>query len=382
MEKNIVSLLVLLFVAMGFNGISKSTNDLFNCNITINFKNSTIKDGEVFYLNKNLLDNSCVIIDSCVKKNNKIFFSQKVKEPFTAVISSKENGRILSPPFVVFKDDVFIDWIDYDYEDIYPQNLSKAIGGEGSFIKQYARSFNIENERIRYIHNQLSQFGDLNIKSPNYDYFSNYEKNIYDWIVKNNDKYYTISKLYFVRGELSNKTLLMSLESLKNNFGDTTIYSVLTNYVKTRQTSQIGGQFIDIELIDNMQRNVKSKDVFLPNKELYIVDFGASWCGYCILQAREINENYSSIDTTKMQIISISIDQKINDWLKFEKREKFKWKSYMVNGKLDKDNVRSLFSIVPAYFILDSKKNIIAKYDALDSIPFLKFKQNIKIKNN
>lgn len=366
--------IVLFLLAISCQKSSNSFNIPFDYNLTVNFKESSIPDGEVFYLKKYLLDNSLKIIDSCKKVNNLLFFKKKIKEPFIGEIHIKFNNNyklatVSTPMMIVTNDSLHIEWNDWNEKTKIPMKIS---GGESEFLNMYAFKFIFPYNRQIEVNNEISKFGLLPSKNPNYKYWSNYEILFYEWIVKNSNKYYTLLKLYDNRNSLSNKTLSNCLACLQNNFENTSVYNLLTKYLRDRISSKIGEKFIDIKLIDNKQNEITSKEIFQPQKELYILDFGASWCGYCIVQAREINKNYSKIDTTKIQIISISIDKEVNDWLQYNKKENYKWKTYLLNNKLDNSSVKSLFTVIPAYIILDSDKKILGKYTSLDSIPFLK----------
>lgn len=354
------------------------SNTSFNCDIKVNIKDSKIKDGNVFYLQKDLFNSGdWEIIDSCVLKNSTLNFKTHLKEPVIGVISLKSNDTLAVRGFVIANKPININW--HKVISFFKDDSTAVLvdGGEFEFIKKYVSKFDISSysKDIDFdILSQISQFGVVDPKNANYEYWVNYEKEFYKWVVNNSDKYFTLIRVYDLRGSLSEKTIFSCLEALKSNYSNTTIFNILLKHLKTRRASQAQGNFIDIELIDNKQKSLKSKDIFLPQKDLFIIDFGASWCGYCILQARELNKNYESIDTTKIQIISISLDKNLDDWLKFEKRENYKWKSYIVNNKLDKYQVKSLFSYFPTYFVLDKNKKIIGKYYSLDDIPFLKLK--------
>lgn len=372
MKKNIILLLTLFFISIGFAKTTKGNYIPFNCDIKVNIKDHKIPNGSIFYLRKNFSDDhSWPIIDSCTLKNNKLIFNTRLKEPLIGYLSLKNNDTIFSPDFVISNKPINIEWIKKNPVSVIIN------GGERQFIEQYARSFNIleYNRDIQFdISSQISKYGVVQSKNPNYEYWINYQKQFYKWVTNNPKKYYTLIKLYYNRGDLSEKTIVNCLESLKAAYSNTTIYSILSKYIKSRKASLLEGKLINIDLIDNKHKNIKSTDVFLANKDFYVVDFGASWCGYCILEARELNKKYESIDTTKIQIISISVDKEINDWLKFEKRENYKWKSYVVNVKLDQGHTQSILSWFPTYFVLDKNKKIIGKYNSLDAIPILKLK--------
>lgn len=359
---------ILFFITLNIGCHEKSNHFIspYTTNIKVKFIDSKIPDGEVFYLNKFLLDYSTIIIDSSIKNNDLLKFRSPSKENFLGIITNKRNET--SPMVVVTDDTINIDW--YNWKET--KKPSKVLGGENTFFKKYQLKYIFPYDRESEVNLEIAKSGTLQLNNKNYAYWSNYEKRLCNWIDQNTDKYYSIIKLYDNRGNLSNGTLLYCLESLKENFKDISTYKRLQGYLKNRKKSQIGEKFTNFEVVNSEQKVLNSKNIFLPDKEKYVIDFGASWCKYCIVQAREINKNYSKIDTTKIQIISISIDENIRDWLSYNKKENYKWESYMAN-KNKINNIKSIVSLIPAYYVLDKNKKIIGKYNNLETIPFLIF---------
>ncbi|WP_035668612.1 redoxin domain-containing protein [Flavobacterium sp. 83] len=344
---------------------SNKFNTPYSINVTVKFNISKIPDGEVFYLHKLLLDYTAIVIDSCVKRNNLLRFKTKTKESFIGIIKNKNN----SVQFIATNDSIYIVWNDWD--EITKKRII-VNGGENDFFEKNHSKYVFPYNRNLNVNLQISKYGIVNSRDKDYLYLANYEKQFYNWINENSDKYYSTIKLYENSRNLSNNTLLKCLESLRENFKNTFVYNTLQEYFKNRKNSQIGERFMDFKVINSGQKTVKSESIFESNKEKYVLDFGASWCKYCIIQAREINKNYSKIDTSKIQIISLSIDEDKDRWLLYHKKENYKWKGFLINKNKGNDNIRSIISTIPAYFVLDKDKKIIGKYDALDSIPFLK----------
>lgn len=359
--------LLFLLVIVSCKETSNKFNTLYSINVTVKCNISKIPDGQVFYLHQLLLDHTTKVIDSCVKRNNLLLFNVKAKEGFRGLIKNNYDGN--SVEFIATKDPIHIVWNDWNEKTKKGMIIT---GGENDFFKKNHSKYVFPyNGNLNL---QISKYGTVNSTDKNYLYWSIYEKQFYDWINENSNKYYSIIKLYENRENLSNNTLLKCLESLNENFKNTFVYDNLQEYLEKRKNLQIGGVFFDFKVINSEQKIVESKNIFETNKEKYVLDFGASWCKYCIVQAREINKNYSKIDTSKIQILSISIDEDMHRWLLYHKKENYKWKSFIINKNNGNDNITSIVSTIPAYFVLDKDKKIIGKYDALDSIPFLKLK--------
>lgn len=338
----------------------------YTTNICVKFINSKINEGETFYLKKEQLDFSVITIDSSKKMNNQLVFKTKTNENFKGIITYKSDN---SPAFIVTNEPIELLWNDWNKET----KLKTVItGGENSFFYENNLKFSIPFDKAFEINSEISDYGFVNKEKNNFKFSTTYNDKFYNWINDNRDKYCPILDLYYYRESLSNYTLEKCLNTLYENHRDTNEYKAIEAHLKSRKKNHIGEKFVDFIVIDKNNKTLQCEFIFKKNKEKYIVDFGASWCRYCIVQARKINNKYSQIDTSKVQIISISIDKKREDWLLYTKKENYKWSGYMINEK--DTTIRPIISLIPYYYVLDKNKKIIGKYKNLESIPFLKFK--------
>ena len=345
----------------------------FTSNINVKFMNFEVIDGEVFYLQKILPNRSYVVIDSAKSKNNTIRFNTYSKEDFLGIISRKKN--FYSATITVTNDSIQLDWYDWEKSKI----RSKVKGGETDFYQKNQLRYIYPYSTFIEVNLEIAKYGKVPENNSNYDYWVKYEKQFCNWVNDNTDKFYTLMKLYDNRINLSTKNLENCLMALKDNFEKHTVYIEIVSYLKTRETSKIGNKLIDFEVQDKNQKTIKSNLIFEPKKEIYIIDFGASWCKYCIIQAREMNVNYSKIDTSKIQIISLSIDENKENWLKYEAKEQYNWKSYLLHN-ISSNPMKKLIETIPYYIVLDKDKKIIGKYNSLYEIPHLKIKPNNLVK--
>lgn len=60
----------------------------------------------------------------------------------------------------------------------------------------------------------------------------------------------------------------------------------------------------------------------LESNKTYIIDFFASWCGSCQKEIPLICTLDDKIDHSKVEIIGIDVDQKVNEGIAFQKRLK------------------------------------------------------------
>ena len=94
--------------------------------------------------------------------------------------------------------------------------------------------------------------------------------------------------------------------------------------VKKALPVAIGAQFIDGELIDQNGKTVKLSDTFKKGSYT-MLEFWASWCGPCRGEIPHLKEVYKEYHNKNFEIISISVDNKQEDWEKALEEEKMGW---------------------------------------------------------
>jgi len=91
-----------------------------------------------------------------------------------------------------------------------------------------------------------------------------------------------------------------------------------------------------------------------------IVDFWASWCGPCRAEIPNLKALYKKYQSKGLEILSISVDAKQNDWKKALNEEKMAWPQ--INAQESKPVMASyLFSGIPYMVVVDKEGNIIEK---------------------
>lgn len=75
----------------------------------------------------------------------------------------------------------------------------------------------------------------------------------------------------------------------------------------------VGKTFIDYDLITPERKMVKLSD-YMGNSKFTIIEFWASWCAPCIAEVPRLNKLYGKYKNKGLKIISISLDDNINNW--------------------------------------------------------------------
>ncbi len=103
----------------------------------------------------------------------------------------------------------------------------------------------------------------------------------------------------------------------------------------------------------------------LEGKKYLIIDFWASWCGPCRKSIPLLKKLYGQYSDKGLQILSISIDKKVDEWKKACREEKLPWLSYRDNSGID-----AMYKVqfIPALFIVDADGKLVAEKIAADEL--------------
>jgi len=91
-----------------------------------------------------------------------------------------------------------------------------------------------------------------------------------------------------------------------------------------------------------------------------LLDFWATWCGPCIGEMENLHKAYEKYKSKKFEILSLSLDQKPDDVVKFRKDTwKMPWLHAFVTDDQDLTNAFEVVAI-PRPLLLDGSGKIVA----------------------
>ena len=91
-------------------------------------------------------------------------------------------------------------------------------------------------------------------------------------------------------------------------------------------------------------------------KKYVLLDFWASWCGPCRRELPNVKKAYADFKDKGFGVVSISIDQKEEDWKKALDEEKMEWPNFRSQEVADQFKVKA----VPTVYLCDAEGNIVA----------------------
>lgn len=153
------------------------------------------------------------------------------------------------------------------------------------------------------------------------------------------------------------------LATIDVSLHDTPAYRQLKETVETFYPTAIGEKYTDINLLDENGKEVKLSDYVKPG-QYNMVEFWASWCGPCRGEIPHLRHAYDAYGKGKdgLNMISVSIDEREQDWKKALQEERMKW-TQLNDYKGWTGDVITKYKVngVPFCLILDKEGKIVAR---------------------
>lgn len=157
---------------------------------------------------------------------------------------------------------------------------------------------------------------------------------------------------------------LQALENAYKYLGEesrkTTSGRLLLQKIERIRATKSGEPAPDFTLNDLNGKSICLQDI---KAKILIVDFWASWCGPCRLSNPNLRKLYEEFHSKGLEIIGISLDEQKHSWIKAVEKDQLPW-IHLSSLKGWKCEVARAYNVtgVPALFVLDSQKRIIATH--------------------
>lgn len=165
-------------------------------------------------------------------------------------------------------------------------------------------------------------FGEYHIRALAEELDSIYESKENEFI-QNNNNIVAASLIYARLFALNkNKMLREKYELLGDSARNTILGNILTKYVENGVDLRKGALFPDFTLQTPQGKPVS---LYSVKAKVKIIDFWASWCGPCRAENSHVKELYEKYHDKGLEVISVSLDDKKDKWLKAIEQDGLPW---------------------------------------------------------
>lgn len=156
------------------------------------------------------------------------------------------------------------------------------------------------------------------------------------------------------------KAIDEALQAWNNSLDTTLQMQHLKEFIAREKKTAEGCTFTDFVAQDVQGNDVHLSDVAGRGK-VVLLEFWASWCGYCRRANPALVEVYKKFSPKGFEVFGLSLDRSKDDWQKAYEADKLPWPQYisqaMENGPADLYNV----SGIPFNVLIDGEGVIVAK---------------------
>jgi thiol-disulfide isomerase/thioredoxin len=291
---------------------------------------------------------------------SKTYFVINTLQPFFAHVEIIRDSSILarSSDFIITDD---IIKITFDSSSPEP----KVSGGENEFYyKHRLLLFSLpaliaDNPQFKtaLLKNSYEpQLPDIRLRL----YYNEFENNVIDMVSAHRSYYYILKKLLDRKDYFSLKSLEKCYSLLTDTLRNTSEGKELEQYIKQSKKLLIGQTVPAVNVLDEL--GVKHELTSVRDTAKFtLIDFWASWCLPCRESMKVIKKIYPQIDTSRFQIVAISIDKSKSNWLKAVEEDRMPWKNYYDPGGWE-GQISKVFNLdyIPQNRIIDTTGRMIA----------------------
>ncbi len=146
----------------------------------------------------------------------------------------------------------------------------------------------------------------------------------------------------------------MYIHLVKNNLLPNTLFSVLLFFFIsiTSYGLNVGERAPDFSVVDQHGKTIHLNQY---QGKVVLVEFWASWCGYCKLLNEELIDIYKAYHPQGFEIISISLDTKPEDWKNAIQKDLLNWPLHAIDTKGWNSTLVPLYGVdgLPSTFLID-----------------------------
>jgi peroxiredoxin len=294
-------------------------------------KTSQIENGEKVYLEYNLDEEfeAQIIIDSTVIENDSFQFITKLPYyPLKSVVFTKNYKE--SKLIWIENKEILFDASNSDFRNaIVIGSETEKLANEINLLSNTLTYEEINKEKLAFIKNH-----------PN-----------------------SILSAFYLSEQITdiNKQKIINFyDSFSKPIKESKYGQFIAKFIELNKSLKIGDDFVDFEMESPNSVKIKLSD--FKNKVL-LLDFWASWCAGCRKTHPDLVKVYDEYKDKGFEIISISLDNKKDNWTKAIEQDNLTW--IHLSDLKGTHNIAKLaygISAVPDNYLIDINGKIIGRH--------------------
>lgn len=318
MKNTIFGIILILF---------SSCNDKSSAEFSLTGKTRGIENGTMIYLD-NADSQTIDLIDSTKVENNSFVFNTELpNSPLHVVLRTNDDSH---------------------YRFLWLENKSMTFDAMQNDFENAIVTGSIVENLAQSLRKELENLSEENQRKKEIEFIKEHPNSIVSAE--------TLSTYLTTFGKKETKELfdLFSEENKLSKYG-----KIISSYLEINELAEIGGQFIDFEMVD---KNGELQKLSELKGKIIFLDFWASWCAPCRKENPNLVKTYEKFKPKGFEIFAVSLDENKENWIKAIEKDKLNW--YHVNDLKGNGNKASLIygvEGIPDSFLIDQNGIIIAR---------------------
>lgn len=325
---------------------------------TVSGSISGVSEGDSVMICEVVDGNSLFPIDTAIVSNGKFIFKGETDTSDIHVLAFYIDDQMATCSFFLEPGNIKINYVDgiQTIGGTSTNNSFQAFYNDAEKLNQSAMDL---DQRL----NEASQNNqDLSLLQLEMTGLQNQYKAIVASSIKDNpDNAFGVRQLIDSYSMFEPEELDELIKNLEPKYGDNEYIAQLREMANEQLRTSTGQQYLDFETETIDGKMVKLSD-YVKNNKVVLLDFWASWCAPCINEIPSLKEVYSAYNSKGFEIVSVSVDQELDEWKRAVKEHSLAWPQ-LIDLQESELSPAYLYSVraIPSTFLIDSEGKIIAR---------------------